>query len=359
MRRSLLSKRLIIWAKQHGRHHLPWQVDTTPYGIWVSEIMLQQTQVITVIPYYQRFMARFPNLKILANAAEDEVLQHWQGLGYYARGRNLHRAACQIERQHRGCFPTTIEAVVALPGIGRSTAAAILSFSSNQSHAILDGNVKRVLARFHGVEGWTGQSAILKKLWALAEQHTPTKQTGAYNQAIMDLGSILCTRSKPSCTQCPLHSDCSAHRQGRESELPTPRPRKKLPLKRRQTLIIVSDNGECYLEKRPPTGIWGGLWSFPELPETPDISLWCREKLGYEVNNHKTWPTLIHTFSHYRLELTPIYAEITEHASMIREAGRAIWYNPRQSEALGLAAPVIKLLPRLQSTLERDHPNEP
>ena len=217
---------MIAWFAQHGRKDLPWQQDPTPYRVWVSEIMLQQTQVRTVIPYYQRFMQAFPDLRALAAAPLDQVLHHWSGLGYYARARNLHRAAQRIRDDHAGRFPEDIEVVMRLPGIGRSTAGAVLSLACGQRHAILDGNVKRVLARFHAVEGWPGKTAVLEQLWALAEAATPQRDVAAYNQAMMDLGATLCRRGTPECPSCPLQSDCRACKLGRQSEFPAPRPRR-------------------------------------------------------------------------------------------------------------------------------------
>jgi len=266
MHSRLFAKRIIDWADQHGRHDLPWQKTPDRYRVWISEIMLQQTQVKTVIPYYERFMRSFPNVLILATSPEDFVLEHWSGLGYYARARNLHKAAEIIALEHKGELPDTLDALMALPGIGRSTAGAILSLADNQPTAILDGNVKRVLARYAGIDGYPGKSAVLKELWALTESLTPVKNTARYNQAMMDMGATLCTRSRPGCGQCPLSSACVAYREGKPENYPGKKPRKVLPVKHVAMMILRNKNGQVLLEQRPPSGIWGGLWSLPEFP---------------------------------------------------------------------------------------------
>jgi len=278
---------LLAWFDRHGRKDLPWQRDVTPYRVWVSEIMLQQTQVTTVIPYYQRFMTRFPEVGTLAEAPLDDVLHHWSGLGYYARARNLHRTAVAIQHDHGGYFPREIETMQDLPGIGRSTAAAILALSTGQRHAILDGNVKRVLARYHAVAGWSGQAAVEKELWALAERHTPRARVAHYTQAIMDLGATVCTRARAACYHCPLANGCRAWREDRVHELPTPRPRTARRSRKTTMLILTNDRSEVLLEQRPPSGIWGGLWSLPETTAAPDDETalvdWCRERLGCRI----------------------------------------------------------------------------
>ena len=263
------STRLIAWQKQHGRHDLPWQNTTDPYAIWVSEIMLQQTQVTAVIGYYSKFMQRFPTIAALAGATQDEVLQHWSGLGYYSRARNLHNAAQTIMDEHNGVFPGDFATIQTLPGIGRSTAAAIASFAFNQVQTILDGNVKRVLTRHFAIEGWPGTPKIEKELWLLAEQLLPQTDMVAYTQGLMDLGATLCTRSKPQCTRCPLTASCAALQQQRVNQLPTPKPRKTVPEKN-TTMLVLLEGDSVMLEKRPSTGIWGGLWSFPELEADSD-----------------------------------------------------------------------------------------
>src|SRR5262245_24319196 len=249
------ARQLLAWFDRAGRKSLPWQQQPTPYRVWVSEIMLQQTQVATVIGYYERFLARFPDVRSLADASVDEVLHLWTGLGYYARGRNLHRAARQLVASHGGEFPESLEEMQALPGIGRSTAGAILALSRGRRHAILDGNVKRVLSRFFGVEGHSGVLAVERELWALAEQCTPAERVGAYTQAIMDLGATVCVRSRPLCNACPSSEDCYARRHGLQSSLPTPRPKKARPHKTAHAIIALRDDGAILLERRPPVGL--------------------------------------------------------------------------------------------------------
>ena len=269
------ARRLLAWFDTHGRHDLPWQQNPSPYRVWVSEIMLQQTQVTTVIPYYQRFMARFPTVNALAAARLDDVLHLWSGLGYYARARNLYRAATDLVSTRNGELPTSLNEMIGLPGIGRSTGAAILALAHNQRHAILDGNVKRVLSRFHEVAGWSGETATQRKLWTLAEQHTPESRVADYTQAIMDLGATVCARRRPACTLCPLNQDCGAARSGRQHLLPAPRPRRVRPVRKARCLVVESSSGGVLLQRRPPQGIWGGLWSFPELDETEGAAQWC------------------------------------------------------------------------------------
>jgi A/G-specific adenine glycosylase len=339
------AQRLIAWQQQHGRHDLPWQNTTDPYAIWVSEIMLQQTQVSAVIPYYQRFMTRFPDIAALAGASEDHVLEHWSGLGYYSRARNLHAAAKQIMNLHEGRFPQNVELIEALPGIGRSTAAAIASFAFGQRHAILDGNVKRVLARCFGIDGWPGQPAVEKRMWLLAETLLPEEGIEAYTQGIMDLGATLCSRSKPSCPACPYVDVCVAHAESRVAELPTSKPRKTIPEKKTVMLLLLSGN-EILLEKRPPTGIWGGLWSLPEIDVGADALKAVRERFGLEaaILSAPMVP-FSHTFSHFRLEITPqpVHVSKSLHAE---ESGR-LWLDREEALGAALPAPVRKLLEKL------------
>ena len=341
---------LLRWFDSHGRKDLPWQQQSTPYRVWVSEIMLQQTQVQTVIPYYQRFMQRFPNLQSLAEAPLDEVLHHWSGLGYYARARNLHKTAQQIHDAFGGCFPELIEDLVQLPGIGRSTAGAILSLACGQRHPILDGNVKRVLARYHALAGWPGTTAILKQLWALSEAVTPVSRVAEYNQAMMDLGATVCVRGRPACDNCPLQSGCRACQQGLQQTLPSPRPRRKLPIRVVQMLLLVSPEQEVFLEKRPPTGIWGGLWSFPEFASHDAIQRWCDQSNIRPTAEAEIWPVVRHTFSHFHLDITPCCIKLQNPVGSVMDAGRGVWYNALDPGTLGLAAPVQRLLTRLQKT---------
>ena len=341
------SNRILSWFEQHGRKDLPWQQSPSAYRVWVSEIMLQQTRVATVIPYYNRFMERFPDIAALAQADQDQVLHYWSGLGYYARARHLHVAAQQLVALHGGCFPESFEAVLALPGIGRSTAGAILALAFGQHHSILDGNVKRVLARYYCVEGWPGQSGVLKKLWQLAEKHTPDECVSAYTQAIMDLGATLCTRTKPACDDCPLGEGCRARACGRQADFPSPRPRKTLPVRETTMLLLTNEKSEVVLEKRPAVGIWGGLWSFPEISPGVAVDAWCRETIGLSVDRMEQWPVVRHTFSHFHLDITPVIAVAGIRDGRVMEAGARLWYNTGSKQELGFAAPVEKLLGRL------------
>jgi A/G-specific adenine glycosylase len=325
------AQRLIEWQEQHGRHGLPWQQTRDPYAVWLSEIMLQQTQVASVISYYQRFIARFPDIAALAAASQDEVLAHWSGLGYYARGRNLHRAAQLVVAQHGGVFPSDPEGVVALPGIGRSTAAAILAFAFGQRRAILDGNVKRVLARCFGIAGFPGAKAVENRLWQQAEALLPESGIETYTQALMDLGATVCTR-KPSCAACPLGSGCVAYNEKRVAELPTPKPRKPLPQKETALLVLLRQ-GEVYLEKRPPTGIWGGMWS---LPEVPVLEAGCLENMGMSGAEISPLPERLHTFTHFRLRIVPRVYTVMALLPGAREPG-GLWLS--LADALGAALP--------------------
>jgi len=336
--------RVLRWFERHGRKDLPWQQDPSPYRVWVSEIMLQQTQVATVIPYFERFMARFPDVDSLADAASDEVLHLWSGLGYYARARNLHRAARMIRDDYGGEFPGDFDTVAALPGVGRSTAGAILSLALNQPHPILDGNVKRVLARCFAVEGWPGKSAVARQLWELAEALTPKARVGQYNQAMMDLGATVCTRARPTCNRCPLESDCVAHVQGNEPAYPSSKPRKESPLKSVRMLVIRDDKGHLLLERRPPEGVWGGLWSFPEIDLEQDPRTWCADRLGIQISSETPLPMRRHVFSHFMLQIHPLVLRAKNPSEGIMEAARWVWYKAGQSDAKGLAAPVAKLM---------------
>jgi A/G-specific adenine glycosylase len=337
------SARLLKWFDHHGRHDLPWQEPRSPYRVWLAEVMLQQTQVATVIPYFKRFLARCPNLASLAAAPTDEVLRLWAGLGYYARARNLHRAAQLIVKEHGGEFPVAVDAVAALPGIGRSTAGAILAQAFGQRHAILDGNVRRVLARHGAVAGWTGAPAVQKQLWTLSERHLPHTRLADYTQAIMDLGATLCTAHAPACGRCPVHEDCLAFQQGRVGEIPAPRPRRERPLRRAHILIIANAEGELLLLRRPPTGIWGGLWSPPVLDQEDDWQTHCRDHLGIEVLEHESLPVLRHSFTHFELELAPLWLSARP-VMAIAEPSSSAWTNMSALPSLGLPAPVKKLL---------------
>ncbi|MCV6603874.1 MAG: A/G-specific adenine glycosylase [Porticoccaceae bacterium] len=336
------SRKLLTWFDQHGRHDLPWQQDITPYRVWVSEIMLQQTQVTTVIPYYQRFMARFPSVQSLAEAPQDDVLHHWTGLGYYARARNLHRAAQQVVTQHGGEFPDTVEALSALPGIGRSTAGAIRAIAFGKRAVILDGNVKRVLTRYRAIGGYPGTTAVADQLWQLADELTPTRRIADYTQAIMDLGATLCTRSKPTCLLCPMHDNCQGHASGDPTQYPHRKVKKEKPVRETCLLILQNDDGHILLEKRPPTGIWGGLWSLPECDTTAEIEHTCQRYQCQPIEWEASEPSR-HTFSHYHLDYTPVHVRVSA-SGQIMEAQRQVWYNPRTELTLGTAAPIARLL---------------
>ncbi len=347
MSTTTFSTRVLHWFDQHGRKHLPWQQQITPYRVWLSETMLQQTQVATVIPYFERFIDQFPRVEDLAAAELDQVLHLWTGLGYYARARNLHRCARQVTDELGGEFPRSVEALSALPGIGRSTAGAIASIGMGIRAPILDGNVKRVLARHAAIEGWPGQSAVLKRLWALAEQYTPEQRLADYTQAMMDLGALVCTRSKPQCTLCPLAADCLAHQRGLTDRLPTPKPKKTLPIRQVYLLMQLNRYGELKLEQRPASGIWGGLWSFPELDFDTDLE--AELALRFPGAPFQRWQPFNHRFSHYQLEIHPVLIQ-ADGPRTLGEA-RYCWYNPAAPQALGLAAPVKKLLHKIPAAL--------
>ncbi|CAN5232668.1 A/G-specific adenine glycosylase [soil metagenome] len=340
------SHSLLTWYDQHGRHQLPWREHISAYKVWVSEIMLQQTQVVTVIPYFLRFMQRFPTVEVLAAASVDEVLALWAGLGYYARGRNLHRSAQLVCQHYQGAFPQDILSLQSLPGIGRSTAGAILAISANQPTAILDGNVKRVLSRFAAVSGWSGNRAVAEKLWQLAEYYTPQQRAGDYTQALMDLGATVCTRAQPQCEVCPLALHCIAHQQNAERDYPQPKPRKQLPSKSVYLLLVKNAQGKLLLEKRPPVGIWGGLWSLPECAIDVNVVEWARKQYGCQLQVIEMLPSFRHTFRHYYLHITPILSRVERYLPKLMESSRLTWYDLEQITDLGLPAPVSKLIQR-------------
>ncbi len=341
------SRRLLSWFDRHGRRYLPWSRSRDPYRIWVSEIMLQQTQVTTVIDYYRRFMARFSTVERLAEAGIDDVLHHWTGLGYYARARNMHKAARIIVDEHGGAFPTDIDDVMKLPGIGRSTAGAILAFAHRQRHPILDGNVKRVLTRLHRIDDWPGRRAVEKRLWALAGRYMPDERVDDYTQAIMDLGAGVCLRRNPRCGACPVSGLCEAHRHGDQASYPVRAPRKVKPVKATGMLLIRNERGEVLLEQRPPSGIWGGLWGLPECdPDLPAEELELAA-LGLTLETGSPRKVIRHSFTHFHLDITPIPAQVRAPLDAVMDNDRLVWYNPDQPRALGLAAPVKKLIDTL------------
>jgi A/G-specific adenine glycosylase len=332
------SRRLLTWFDVHGRHDLPWQHPRSAYRAWIAEVMLQQTRVATAIPYFFRFVEKYPKLRALADARLDDVLAAWSGLGYYNRARNLHRAARLCIEQNRGALPRDFDALAALPGIGRSTAGAILAQAHGLRFPILDGNVKRVLARHHGLRGWPGASAVQKKLWTLAESHTPHARVADYTQAIMDLGATVCTRAKPLCADCPLRSDCIAHRDGATAQLPERKPARALPTRQTVMLLLCDPRGRILLERRPPTGVWAQLWS---LPEAVDADA-ARRHLGANIKL-RALPSFTHTFSHYRLDVAPLTGIVIAPRS-VADAPDRRWLLPHEVAALGLPAPVRKLI---------------
>ncbi len=332
--------RILTWYKKHGRKDLPWQQNPTPYRVWISEIMLQQTQVKTVILYYQRFIKIFPNLKALATSNIDTVLHLWSGLGYYARARNLHASAKIIQQNHAGRFPRTIEDLQQLPGIGRSTAGAILSFSMNTRAPILDGNVKRVFIRFHAIKN----SKKTNELWELVEIYLPQKNIAQYNQALMDIGSLICTRTKPKCCNCPLQKHCQALKQNLTDVLPIKQKQKTSPIKKTYLLIIMNNKQEILLEQRAPVGIWGGLWCFPACDNPNNIETDLQKKYGLKIQSKKLLPAFRHTFSHFRLDITPIVLTTQFISTQIMENKPIIWHNPHTPFKYGLPQPITKLL---------------
>ncbi|CZF78864.1 A/G-specific adenine glycosylase [Grimontia marina] len=350
------SDAILTWYDKFGRKTLPWQQEKTPYKVWLSEIMLQQTQVATVIPYFERFMARFPTVVDLANADLDEVLHLWTGLGYYARARNLHKAAQKIATEFGGEFPTNIEDVMALPGIGRSTAGAVLSLSLGQHHPILDGNVKRTLSRHFAVEGWPGKKPVENLLWQHAEANTPADGVQRYNQAMMDMGAMICTRSKPKCDICPVNYSCEANAQGRQADFPGKKPKKTIPEKE-TCFVLFQYQDQIWLEQRPPAGLWGGLWCLPETPEQTAEGF-ISHKLAANIHEKPEHLTAFrHTFSHFHLDIVPVRVKLHSKPDNIGENGimegnGGLWYNLTQPAKVGLAAPVQKLLESLTRELE-------
>ncbi len=347
------SQRVIRWQALSGRHDLPWQGTRDPYRIWVSEIMLQQTQVATVIPYYQRFMARFPDVSALAQATENEVLQHWSGLGYYARARHLHRAARQVAAA-QGQFPATAEALQQLPGIGRSTAAAIAAFAYGQRQAILDGNVKRVLARVFAVPGNPAQAAVAARLWSLAESLLPQQHIEAYTQGLMDIGATCCTLRNPRCETCPLQDQCKACLQDAVRDYPAPRAARPVPEKSFQ-MLVVAHQGRLLLEKRPEQGIWGGLWSFPEAGEGEDPAEMLRRRWGLVGHPWARLPPLRHALTHFRLHIHPVCLTVSQ-GPVVAEGPGLRWVETAAVEAAAVPMPVRKLM-KLLGEFAMDYPD--
>ena len=363
---SEFSTRVILWQQKHGRHDLPWQ-GADAYRVWLSEIMLQQTQVATVIPYFHNFVASFPDIATLAAATEEQVLAHWSGLGYYARGRNLHRAAQIIVEQYGGEFPRRFEQILELPGIGRSTAAAICALAYHERRAILDGNVKRVLARYCGISGWTGSKKVEEQLWQQAENLLPKEQPprpagenasvrggldssiSTYTQALMDMGATLCTRSKPKCSVCPVWADCNALQSERTAELPTPRPRKAIP-ERHTTFLLFMHGNDILLEKRAPQGIWGGLWCPPQIEDGSGVPADFIQRSGMEVSERIDLAGFTHTFTHFKLHITPILLRVTRKPQQVQQAGSA-WLDVEETLNSAIPTPVRSLLQQINLRL--------
>jgi len=357
---SDFATRLIRWQRRHGRHSLPWQ-GADAYCVWLSEVMLQQTQVATVIPYYQRFVTSFPDVAALAAASEDEVLAHWSGLGYYSRARNLHRAAQLIMQRHDKKFPREFDDILALPGIGRSTAAAICAFAFHERRAILDGNVRRVLARYCAIEGYTGKKEVELQLWRQAEALLPQRDVATYIQGLMDFGATVCTRSKPNCDACPVQTNCVAYQSGHVAQLPTPRPRKTLPEKHSIFLLLLNGS-DILLEKRPGSGIWGGLWCPPQFDDEQSALAWCmqrgittdknarRSRVGGNpanlTNQCEALPEFTHTFTHFKLHIAPLLVQVTHKPMQAQEPGR-VWLDVEDALCAAIPTPVRKLIEKI------------
>ncbi len=345
-RLAAFAARLIRWQRAHGRHDLPWQDTRDPYRIWLSEVMLQQTQVTSVIPYYERFLAEFPDVRALAAAPIGRVLEHWSGLGYYRRAHHLHAAARGVVAQLGGRFPVDAATLATLPGIGRSTAAAIAVFSAGAREAILDGNVKRVLARHRGVTGFPGSTAVQTRLWHLAETLLPARDVGTYTQALMDLGASVCSRTKPDCASCPVAQDCVALDEGRIADLPTPRAKKALP-HRELRVLLIERGGEILFERRPPLGVWGGLWSLPELSLDADVRDAVKKRYAAEVVLRAALPAIAHGFTHFSLTLHPQCVTARDWPARA-EAPGTIWLTPADARGAALPAPIKKLMRSLE-----------
>jgi len=362
MTQTDFSARLLTWFDHHGRHDLPWQHPRDAYRVWLSEIMLQQTQVSTVIPFFERFLVRFPNVHTLAQAHVDDVLALWAGLGYYARARNLHKCAQLLVERYRGEFPHDINALIELPGIGRSTAGAILSQAFGERHAILDGNVRRVLARYATIDGWPGEPAVQKKLWALSEKLLPHERLADYTQAIMDMGATVCTSRKPACGICPVFEDCSAKQQGKVLDYPAAKPKRAHPQKRAWLLLIENSAGEIFCERRPPVGIWGALWCPPMMQDEQDWLQLCNDRYGFKCSSANPLPAVRHSFTHFDLEILPLRLRLSHTASStLRETGDVMWVKiaPGKAPPVGLPAPIRKLLESPHLSLDQLQCPEP
>lgn len=337
---------LLAWFDRQGRD-LPWRQGPEgrrdPYRAWVAEVLLQQTQVARGLGYYHRFLTAFPSVQALAAAPLDDVLKAWEGCGYYARARNLHKAAWIICETHGGELPETLEEMMELPGIGRSSAGSILALSGGQPLPILDGNVKRVLCRHEAIRGWPGRREVETKLWELAARLVPERDAGVYTQAIMDLGATVCTRGVPRCDACPVSATCEARRLGLQSELPEARPRKDIPVRRATLALIENRAGEILLERRPAAGIWGGLWSLPECPPDRDAVDWVRQRFGWAVAAVEAAPEFRHTLTHFHLDIAPLRIRLGE-GERVADGGELAWHRPGDVLDLGVAAPIRRLI---------------
>ena len=336
------AQRVVAWQRIHGRHGLPWQDTRDPYRIWLSEIMLQQTQVTAVVPYYQRFLASFPDVASLARAPLDDVLAHWSGLGYYRRAHMLHAAAKEIIRDHAGEFPRDVAAIAMLPGVGRSTAAAIAVFAFGTQAVILEGNVKRVLARHRGIGGWPGVRKVEMALWKAATGLAPSRDIETYTQGMMDLGATVCTRAAPRCGECPLAADCVARAENRVDTLPSPRPRRQLPQRSVRVLLIERD-GAILFEKRPAIGIWGGLWSLPECAIEADVNVAVVARFGHGIRMLDALPSIEHGFTHFALTMHPQRAQVA-HGNHVAQTSESVWMTPHDASAAALPAPIKRLM---------------
>jgi len=338
---------LLAWWAVNGRKDLAWQRNPTRYRVWVSEVMLQQTQVKIVESYYDRFMTAFPAVSDLAAANPDQVLHLWSGLGYYARARNLHKAARLLVEQHAGELPGDVDVLQSLPGIGRSTAGAILALADDCPHPILDGNAKRVYARLFGIEGWPGQASVSKQLWAVADTCTPVAGAAIYTQAIMDLGATVCLRRHPACDRCPLASRCLARQGDLIDSIPGKRPQRTKPQRSTVIVIAVRADGAILLQKRPDTGVWGGLWCFPETDAVERVAEWCFAAVGHLPEDTQVRPVVRHSFTHFDLDMTPVEASLPVIAAQVMDGDGWLWYNRAEPATVGLAAPVARLLERI------------
>ena len=336
--------RLLAWFDANGRHDLPWQHPRTPYRVWLSEVMLQQTQVRVVVPYFERFVAALPDMRALANAPIDEVFALWSGLGYYARARNLHAAAKRCLERHDGELPRDFDALVALPGIGRSTAGAILAQAWDERFAILDGNVKRVLCRVHGIEGWPGTPAVEKRLWQIAESQLPAARLADYTQAQMDFGATLCTRADPACVLCPLQAGCVALRADRVRTLPTPKPAKPLPERHALVLLLRAADGRVLLQRRAQAGVWAGLWSLPQADDHAAARSWFEANVAGDYDAANALAPIDHGFTHYRLAMQPLEWREVALRDGVRDNDSLRWIARAELASLGIPAPVRKLL---------------